>query len=122
MLVTFIVTRKATALYNCHISPPQPCGPLLEMADNPQPPANADAEMNINDEAALEADTAADTTQPDAMNLDGANDTEPPQRNGTTEAVPLEPRIPAKKDATLREFLSKMDDYAPIVRRHPGAY
>lgn len=27
----------------------------------------------------------------------------------------LEARIPAKKDATLREFLSKMDDYAPIV-------
>ena len=28
----------------------------------------------------------------------------------------LESRIPAKKDATLREFLGKMDDYAPIVR------
>lgn len=26
-----------------------------------------------------------------------------------------ESRIPAKKDATLREFLGKMDDYAPIV-------
>jgi transcription initiation factor TFIID subunit 10 len=26
-----------------------------------------------------------------------------------------ESRIPAKKDATLREFLSKMDDHAPIV-------
>ena len=31
------------------------------------------------------------------------------------EAV-LEARIPAKKDASLREFLGKMDDYAPIVR------
>ena len=29
----------------------------------------------------------------------------------------IETRIPAKKDATLREFLSKMDDYAPIVRQ-----
>jgi len=27
----------------------------------------------------------------------------------------LESRIPAKKDATLRDFLGKMDDYAPIV-------
>jgi transcription initiation factor TFIID subunit 10 len=87
------------------------------MADNAQPPANADAEMNIDEEVALEPDTNADTTQPDVMNLDGANDAEAPQRNGTTEAVPLEARIPAKKDATLREFLSKMDDYAPIVRR-----
>lgn len=27
----------------------------------------------------------------------------------------FEPRIPAKKDATLKEFLGKMDEYAPIV-------
>lgn len=26
-----------------------------------------------------------------------------------------ESRVPPKKDATLREFLSKMDDHAPIV-------
>jgi hypothetical protein len=31
------------------------------------------------------------------------------------EGVP-ESRIPAKKDATLREFISKMDEHAPIVR------
>jgi transcription initiation factor TFIID subunit 10 len=31
--------------------------------------------------------------------------------------VLAEARIPAKKDATLREFLSKMDDCAPIVSR-----
>ena len=28
-----------------------------------------------------------------------------------------EARIPLRKDVSLREFLSKMDDYAPIVRR-----
>lgn len=27
-----------------------------------------------------------------------------------------EPRLPTHKDTSLREFLSKMDDYAPIVR------
>jgi hypothetical protein len=27
----------------------------------------------------------------------------------------LDTKIPAKKDATLREFLSKMDEHAPIV-------
>ena len=30
-------------------------------------------------------------------------------------AVPVEPRIPQKKDASLREFLGKMDDYAPLI-------
>ncbi|KAF2691362.1 transcription initiation factor-like protein TFIID subunit 10 [Lentithecium fluviatile CBS 122367] len=85
------------------------------MADNAQPPANTDAEMNVDLEATLEADANPDTTQPDAMNLDGANDTDAPQRNGVTETVPLEARIPAKKDATLREFMGKMDDYAPII-------
>jgi len=26
-----------------------------------------------------------------------------------------EPRLPTRKDASLKEFLGKMDDYAPIV-------
>jgi transcription initiation factor TFIID subunit 10 len=29
-----------------------------------------------------------------------------------------EPKLPTRKDASLKEFLSKMDDYAPIVRSH----
>ena len=27
-----------------------------------------------------------------------------------------DPKIPTQKDASLKDFLSKMDDYAPIVR------
>ncbi len=27
-----------------------------------------------------------------------------------------EPKLPTRKDASLKEFLNKMDDYAPIVR------
>ena len=38
---------------------------------------------------------------------------------GLENALP-ESRIPAKKDATLREFLSKMDDHAPIVSYFPN--
>lgn len=87
------------------------------MADNSQPPPNADTAMNDDLDAAIEADINRDAPQPEAMNLDGANDAEAPQTNGNGVAeVPLEARIPAKKDATLREFMSKMDDYAPIVR------
>lgn len=29
--------------------------------------------------------------------------------------VPTEAKMPTRKDTSLKEFLSKMDDYAPIV-------
>ncbi|KAF1817222.1 transcription initiation factor IID, TAF10 subunit [Eremomyces bilateralis CBS 781.70] len=70
-----------------------------------------------------DAEPSLDATQPDPMNLDGGNDV---QMNGTDErngAAPLSaapagpsgPRIAQKKDVTLRDFLGKMDDYAPII-------
>jgi transcription initiation factor TFIID subunit 10 len=71
--------------------------------------------MEVNDELdqSVENEINHDATQADAMNLDGANDDAP---NGVPEpATTFEQRIPAKKDATLREFLGKMDEYAPIV-------
>ncbi|KAF2869695.1 transcription initiation factor-like protein TFIID subunit 10 [Massariosphaeria phaeospora] len=94
------------------------------MTDSTQLPADAKMEMAEEQDAAVDANINPNTTQPDAMNLDGANDAEPPTRNGTANgnsngvvdgATSLEARIPAKKDATLREFLAKMDDYAPII-------
>ena len=46
----------------------------------------------------------------------------PPPQNGPSAVHPqeadpavLEPRIPQKKDASLREFLGKMDDYTPLI-------
>lgn len=30
-----------------------------------------------------------------------------------------DPKLPSRKDASLKDFLSKMDDYAPIVRSSP---
>jgi transcription initiation factor TFIID subunit 10 len=76
--------------------------------------------MDMNDELdqTVEDEIRHDATQleADAMNLDGANDAEPAAVNGVSEsAAAFEARIPAKKDATLREFLGKMDEYAPIV-------
>jgi len=32
-------------------------------------------------------------------------------------APAAEPKLPTRKDASLKEFMSKMDDYAPIVCR-----
>lgn len=66
-------------------------------------------------DAALDADINPEPpTQPDSKTLDGAND---PHSTDDIDGVPevAEPRILAKKDATLREFLNKMDDQAPIV-------
>ena len=45
----------------------------------------------------------------------------PPAPEVPTEEAPPAPtvpesRLPTRKDVSLREFLNKMDDYAPIVR------
>ncbi|MCJ1469635.1 hypothetical protein MMC07_008271 [Pseudocyphellaria aurata] len=38
-----------------------------------------------------------------------------PQPEDPLVEPPPEPRLPARKDISLRDFLSKMDDYAPII-------
>lgn len=48
------------------------------------------------------------------------NDQLPATQNGPVDdveaPVPIpESRLPSRKDTSLREFLNKMDDYAPIV-------
>ena len=81
---------------------------------------SAQVEENPNDDFGTSAEanvvpSGNNIAEPSAMSLDGAAD-------ATEIGAPehdqplLETRIPAKKDASLREFLSKMDDYAPIVR------
>ncbi|KAK7720417.1 Transcription initiation factor TFIID subunit 10 [Botryosphaeria dothidea] len=91
--------------------------------------ANANTTTEVKEEeldASITANIASTDHQPDAMNLDGANDMDAQQNNQPPGTVPgadglmpgappaSELRIPTKKDASLREFLSKMDDYAPI--------
>ncbi|KAF2813224.1 transcription initiation factor IID, TAF10 subunit [Mytilinidion resinicola] len=81
-------------------------------------PAGTDPNAEVTDDIdrSIEAELRPNDTQADPMNLDGANDMEPSTSNGTgVGAGALEARISAKKDATLREFLGKMDDYAPII-------
>lgn len=57
-------------------------------------------------------------------NMASANSPDPekdlvPVNPESEEVDPLapspEPKLPTRKDASLKEFLSKMDDYAPIV-------
>jgi transcription initiation factor TFIID subunit 10 len=84
------------------------------MADsNPTTQPSVEETRDEDIDATQEVDTSAETTQPDSMNIDGANDARPAEEDEVNK--PIEARIPAKKDATLREFLGKMDDYAPIV-------
>jgi hypothetical protein len=113
--------RPTPALSATHCAPtshlPQPvhCSRRHNMSDsNSQPP---DTKMEVTDDLdqSVENEIDHDATQADAMNLDGANDDAPTANGVPDAAAAFEQRIPAKKDATLREFLGKMDEYAPIV-------
>lgn len=85
------------------------------MSDSTSQPPDTKMEVNDDLDQSVEGEINQDATQADAMNLDGAND-DAPIANGLPEAsTAFEQRVPAKKDATLREFLGKMDEYAPIV-------
>lgn len=88
-------------------------------ADLANSPAAAEDE-EVNDSIKQEPDPSSSETQgrgDDSMNLDGSADQLPAslQADNAVPADEVEARIPQKKDATLKEFLGKMDDYAPIV-------
>ncbi|KAI0506584.1 transcription initiation factor TFIID 23-30kDa subunit-domain-containing protein [Xylaria bambusicola] len=38
-----------------------------------------------------------------------------PQNEPEQHPIPVEAKLPSKKDTSLKEFLAKMDDYAPII-------
>ncbi|KAJ9667563.1 hypothetical protein H2201_002432 [Coniosporium apollinis] len=95
---------------------------MADPSGSAAPPAADGAAPEVREEdldAAIETDMNIDgpSQSADPMNVDGANDAESHGVNGVDPTIPqaLEARIPAKKDATLREFLGKMDDYAPII-------
>jgi len=90
-----------------------------------------DAKPSLNSLSDPPADSTLPDTQPTASFDDRDIDGEITSSNNMAEpnlppnasqapvdpptAVPAEPRIPQKKDASLREFLSKMDDYTPLI-------
>jgi len=77
------------------------------------PPSNLDTDMIQNDDAEMEG-TQANGTSHNLKQSSSALDHEYTQPEPETQ-----PTVSAshqnRKDMTLREFLSKMDDYAPIV-------
>jgi transcription initiation factor TFIID subunit 10 len=80
----------------------------LGVAAGPEPDEELDA--------SIQADIdMGGTENANAMNLDGPGDAGPSRPVIDPIATAVDPRLPTKKDASLREFLGKMDDYAPIV-------
>jgi hypothetical protein len=112
---TSALSPQLTCAPTSHLPQSVHCSRRHDMSDsNSQPP---DTKMEVTDDLdqSVENEINHDATQADAMNLDGANDDAPVANGVPDAAAAFEQRIPAKKDATLREFLGKMDEYAPIV-------
>lgn len=104
--------------------------PIMSSADAPpatSPPPAADVDTNLEVNDNIDEDNETAPIEPTLPSMDSSNDapnaTDPVDAKAEESLRPeiVEPRIPAKKDATLREFLGKMDDYAPIVHSliHP---
>ena len=96
---------------------PQPNSSHLPASSNPEPPidetldTDPDIDMNIPPEPLLEDSNMDFVKQEDF----GTNGVQKNRTDANGEGVGIEERVPLKKDISLREFLSKMDDYAPIV-------
>lgn len=79
---------------------PPPSSIVATQDDNSNTNPNPTMTMDVANNAPLSPTTAAQATVP---------------QQESELAVVIEPRIPQKKDTSLREFLGKMDDYAPLI-------
>ena len=68
----------------------------------------ASQDPNQTDSTARSARSGGDTQNKDASEL----------RQEAMDLSMEEARLPLRKDVSMREFLSKMDDYAPVVETH----
>ncbi|KAK0863296.1 hypothetical protein LTS02_006677 [Friedmanniomyces endolithicus] len=90
------------------------------LQDPSQPSFNGTADPSSSDPQTMDHDLENDVGATNGVTTnDNTLPPSPPadQAPATTDSIlpPPEPRIPQKKDVTLRNFLSKMDDYAPLI-------
>lgn len=86
---------------------------------------NATSQADVTEErldTQADRELDAEITTEEKSRTDDLNSSNPSQPLTNTQQLPdplaavsHEPRIPQKKDASLREFLGKMDDYAPLI-------
>ena len=76
-------------------------------------PSALDAEIDASLENDIDMTVAPEGDAP-AVGFDGTAENPLDPSNPELDP-PLETRIPARKDMSLREFMGKMDEYAPIV-------
>ncbi|KAL8990950.1 MAG: hypothetical protein Q9169_007987, partial [Polycauliona sp. 2 TL-2023] len=119
---------------------PQPSLPLPSSSTNPTsppshpPPTNPSSTAAYDNDADPDIDMTLEPSSSSAANVkqespllsgfDGPSDSPPAQNGNITEpenddpaapeAESIEAKLPMQKDISLQEFLSKMDDYAPI--------
>ncbi|MCJ1482293.1 hypothetical protein MMC06_002456 [Schaereria dolodes] len=76
------------------------------------PQADSDLDAALDNDIDMTAAPSTNANNPDPF--DGMN---PLDDDDPTTGLdpPIEARIPSRKDISLREFLGKMDDYAPII-------
>lgn len=67
-------------------------------------------------QAFIMADAASPDPNVDLLPVDNAEE----EANAPAPAPAPEPKLLTRKDTSLKEFLSKMDDYAPIVSIQPA--
>ncbi|KAI9722039.1 MAG: hypothetical protein M1812_001999 [Candelaria pacifica] len=97
---------------NSHQQQRQP--PTQDSSNPPQSTSEIDASLEVDLDM-----SAPSNPNPSALNLDGANSINDSSSTLAPSLDPIaqapDPRMPTKKDASLREFLGKMDEYAPII-------
>lgn len=91
-------------------------------APEPSQPADADLDASIANEITTSTNNTEEPSTAKMPTSPSNNLPMPPPQSGPEAPPPnqhpqavLDPRIPQKKDATLREFLGKMDDYTPLI-------
>jgi transcription initiation factor TFIID subunit 10 len=104
-------------------TPNEPAPPAPNVAQEPeqpsaQPPQPTDADLDTSIAHEMNGQNPTQQQQPSPAAPHAGSPLVPPPQNGPEAVHPeavLEPRIPQKKDASLREFLGKMDDYTPLI-------